>query len=66
MPTIPVPLKNDGLDVPQDLEAAFTAVYDRAQNDTSFNSGADLQLPPSAEQREWIRGVLASSAQPHS
>jgi hypothetical protein len=50
LPAIPVPLKEGEPDVPLDLQAVFTAVYDRGRYDLSLNYNADLQPPlPTAD-----------------
>ena len=47
-------------DVPLDLQAVFTSVYDRARYDLSLNYAAELQPPLPCEDAEWMRGLLAS------
>ena len=60
LPTVPVPLMKGDPDVPLDLQAAFTTVYDRARYDLSLNYHADLQPPPRDADAEWMRGLLPS------
>ena len=47
-------------DVPLDLQAAFTAVYDRARYDLSLNYNLDLQPPLGDDAAAWVRGLLPS------
>jgi len=60
LPTILVPLKSGDPDVPLDLQAAFTTVYDRARYDLSLNYGLDLQPPLGDDDDAWVRGLLRS------
>ena len=60
LPTILVPLKKGDPDVPLDLQAAFTTVYDRARYDLSLNYDSDLQPPLGDDDAEWVRGLLPS------
>lgn len=63
LPTISVPLKMGDPDVPLDLQAAFTTVYDRARYDLSLDYDAELQPPLTDENAEWVRGRLSSTRQ---
>lgn len=58
LPTIPVPLKAADPDVPLDLQAAFSTVYDRARYQLSLNYAADLNPPLVEEDAEWCRRLL--------
>lgn len=58
LPTIPVPLKKGDPDVPLDLQAVFSTVYDRARYDLSLNYQAELQPPLSEEDGDWIRRLV--------
>ena len=60
LPTIPVPLKDGDPDVPLDLQAVFTTVYDLARYDLSLNYDADLPSPLKDEDLAWMRGLFAS------
>ena len=60
LPTVLVPLKKEDPDVPLDLPAAFTTVYDRARYDLSVNYHVDLQPPPRDDDAAWMRGLLPS------
>jgi hypothetical protein len=59
LPTIPIPLMKGDDDVPLDLGAALTAVYDRARYQLSINYSATLQVPPPEEQAKWINQRIA-------
>ncbi len=63
LPTVPVPLKEGDPDVPLDLQAAFTSVYDRARYDLSLNYDAELPWPLREEDAEWMRGMVLSGKQ---
>jgi hypothetical protein len=59
LPTIPIPLKAADADVPLDLQAAFSTVYDRAAYDLSLDYRASLS-PPLDESlarrlQEWLQ-----------
>ncbi len=64
LPTIPVPVKKDDPDVLLDLQAAFSAVYDRARYDLTLNYAAELQPPLPQEDAEWMRELLSAGRQP--
>ena len=55
LPTIQVPLKREDPDVPLDLQAALTTVYDRARYNLSLNYRAELTPSLAETDREWIR-----------
>lgn len=61
LPTIPVPLKKSDPDVPLDLQAVFTTVYDRADYQLSLDYRAELRPPLSPDDAEWIRRLLPLS-----
>ena len=58
LPTLPVPLKTGDPDVPLDLQAAFSTVYDRARYDLSLNYDFDLQPPPRGDDAAWVQALL--------
>ncbi len=60
LPTLPVPLKTGDPDVPLDLQAAFSTVYDRARYDLSLNYDFDLQPPPRGDDAAWVQALLRS------
>jgi hypothetical protein len=60
LPTIPVPLKPGDPDVPLDLQAVFTSVYDRARYDLSLDYGLGLQPPLGDDDSAWVRRLLGS------
>jgi hypothetical protein len=53
LPTIPIPLLAPDQDVPLDLAAVFTTVYQRGQYERSIEYAAPLDLLFSAEDRAW-------------
>lgn len=54
LPVIPVPLMEGDGDVPLDLGAALTAVYDRARYQLSIDYAAALQTPLPPERVDWL------------
>jgi hypothetical protein len=54
LPTIPIPLKKGDTDVPLDLQAVFTTVYDRARYDLSIDYAQPLDLPLPEADRQWL------------
>ncbi|MBC8116636.1 MAG: DUF4058 family protein [Candidatus Saccharimonas sp.] len=54
LPTILVPLKREDPDVPLDLQAALTTVYDRARYQLSLNYHAEPTPPFDERDRVWI------------
>lgn len=60
MPVIPIPLANGDLDVPLDLQSAFTSVYDRAGYDYSLDYSAPIEPPLSKVDAEWAAEILRS------
>ena len=60
LPSIPVPLKKDDPDVPLDLQAVFTTVYDRARYELSLNYRKELSPPLEEAEADWMREVLAA------
>ncbi len=63
LPTVPIPLKEEDPDIALDLQAAFNSAYDLARYDLSLNYRAELPTPLSAEDAQWMRGVLAGTRQ---
>lgn len=55
LPTIPIPLKKDEPEVPLDLQAVFTTVFDRARYQLSLNYAAKPGVPLSETDANWIR-----------
>jgi hypothetical protein len=62
LPTIPIPLLKGDDNVPLDLRAALTAVYDRARYHLSINYTAKLEVPLPDEQAKWLSRQLARHA----
>jgi hypothetical protein len=60
MPRIPIPLASGDPDVPLDLGAAFTAVYDRAGYDYSLDYEHGTSPPLEAEDAAWAQELLSS------
>ena len=61
LPTIAVPLVAPLPDVPLDLQAALTTVYDRFGYDLIVDYGADPPPPPLSDaERAWVRSLMAS------
>ena len=63
LPIIPIPLLAPDPDVPLDLAAVFTTVYQRGQYERSIDYRAPLDLPLSTEDRAWAE-ELARAFQP--
>lgn len=60
LPTIPVPLRSPDADVPLDLGAALTAIYDEAAYDLSIDYHQSPPPPPlSEEEQRWLEDCLA-------
>jgi hypothetical protein len=59
--TIPIPLAKGDSDVPLDLQAVFTATYDRARYDLSIDYNAPLFLPPTDDEQQVLRDILAGT-----
>jgi hypothetical protein len=64
LPTIPVPLAGDDPDVALDLQAIFTAVYDRAGYGYSLDYSRPIEPPLSAADAAWVRQILATVSLP--
>jgi hypothetical protein len=58
LPTIPVPLADDDPDVPLDLQAVFTATYERAGYDYSLDYARPLTPRLEAADADWVNGLL--------
>lgn len=54
LPTISIPLKKDEPEVPLDLQAVFTTVFDRARYQLSLNYTAKLTVPLIEADEKWI------------
>jgi hypothetical protein len=59
LPTIPIPLAPEDMDVMLSLQEVFTTVYDRAGYDYSLDYRGEVEPPLGEEDREWVAGVLA-------
>jgi hypothetical protein len=55
LPTIPIPLKKDEPEVPLDLQAVFTTVFDRARYQLSLNYTDGPRLPLHESDATWMR-----------
>ena len=58
LPVIPIPLLPADLDVPLDLQAVLTTVYDRAGYDVSIDYASDPAPPLPPEWAAWAVGLL--------
>jgi hypothetical protein len=58
LPRIPVPLAKGEPDAILDLQAALSAVYDRAGYDYSLRYDLPLDLPFSSADRQWLAKVI--------
>lgn len=61
LPTIPVPLADDDPDLPLDLQAVFTTVYDQTGYDYSLDYERDTVPPLSEEDAAWARELFAAA-----
>ena len=61
MPVIGVPLAGGDPDVPLDLQAVFTSVYDRAGYDYTLRYGQDVVPPLAPADAEWVRNTLSAT-----
>jgi hypothetical protein len=61
LPRVPVPLLPGDADVPLDLQAALTAVYDGVGFDLILNYARPPSVPMPAEDREWARQLLTAA-----
>jgi len=62
LPTIPVPLRKGDPDVPLDLQAVFTTVYDRARYNLSVDYTGRLAPPLNASDRTWLEQRRANAS----
>ncbi len=60
LPSIPIPLEPEDPDVVLDLQAAFTAVYDRAGYDYSLDYEGEVQPPLPETDAQWAKTLLAN------
>ena len=61
LPRIQIPLKKDDLEVPLDLQAVFTTVYDRARYQLSLNYRAGLRTSLNQADAEWMQQLPLSA-----
>ena len=61
LPTVPVPLASGDFDVPLDLQQALQEVYDLLGFDLAINYAQPPEIPLTAEQWQWARGILEPS-----
>lgn len=64
LPVIPVPLKAGDPDVSLDLQEAFTRTYDRGGYDYALDYRQDVVPRLSANDREWVSGLLRDPPAP--
>jgi hypothetical protein len=62
LPVINVPLAGNDPDVPLDLQAAFTTVYDRAGYDYSLDYRHPVEPPLSEGDAAWVQECLAAAS----
>jgi len=58
LPYIPVPFAAEDPDVQLDLQAVFTATYDRAGYDCSLDYSRTIQLPLDEANADWADRLL--------
>jgi hypothetical protein len=61
LPTVSIPLAEGDSDVPLDLQAAFSTVYDHAGYDYSLSYDQDVDPPLSESDATWVQNVLGPS-----
>ncbi len=61
LPIIPIPLLAPDPDIPLDLAAVFTTVYQRGHYDRSIDYRAPLDLPLGAADRAWAEELARAS-----
>lgn len=66
LPSIPIPLAGDDPDVPLDLQAVFTTLYDRAGYDYALNYRAPIKPPMRDEDAEWAAQLMAAQSRASS
>jgi hypothetical protein len=59
LPTIPIPLLPEDADIPLDLQAVFTAVYDQLRLDLAVRYGLPPDGPLSPEESAWVQTILS-------
>jgi hypothetical protein len=64
LPAIPIPLAGEDPDVFLDLQAAFTAVYERAAYAYSLDYRRPLEPPLNATDAAWVQKVLSPGKTP--
>ena len=64
LPTIPIPLSRDDNELPVDLQALLTGVYDRAGYDMTLDYDAELAAKLDEDTTRWLRDVVAGSQTP--
>jgi hypothetical protein len=65
LPTIPIPLAGDDPDVPLDLQAVFTAAFDRAGYDYALRRSIPIQPPLADAEAAWSAEVLRAVLAPN-
>lgn len=55
LPTLPIPLRAPGPDIPIELGAAFATAYERARYAKSLAYGEPAPAPVRDEDRDWVR-----------
>jgi hypothetical protein len=60
LPTIGMPLKDGDADVPLDLQAALTQVYELCGYDMDFDYARDPNPPLPPDAAEWARNMIAA------
>ena len=66
LPTIPIPLADDDPDVPLDLQAVFSTVYDRAGYDYGLDYRRAVAPPLAEAELGWAQAVLQPPAPPEA
>jgi hypothetical protein len=64
LPAIPVPLAGKDPDVPLDLQAAFTTIYDRAVYAYSLDYRRPVEPPLEEADAAWAQQALTAASAP--
>lgn len=62
IPPIAIPLLREDPDVTLDLQSVVATVYDRARYDRSIDYQRPLEPPPSPDDAQWIRELVAGQS----